>query len=76
MCDCGGVIECIDLKWRRKTMKFKDFEIRPTRFFDGHTDPKKWEVVKWGHCGPMEVIDIETGKKKNFRYILLCNCFS
>ena len=29
-------------------MKFKDFEIRPTRFIDGHTDPKKWEVVKWG----------------------------
>ena len=45
-------------------MKFKDFEIRPTRFFDGHTDPKKWEVVKWGHCEPIEVIDIETGKKK------------
>ena len=22
-------------------MKFKDFEIRPTCFLDGHTDPKK-----------------------------------
>lgn len=28
-------------------MKFKDFEIRPTCFLDGHTDPKRWEVVKW-----------------------------
>ena len=28
-------------------MKFKDFEIRPTCFLDGHTDPKKWDVVKW-----------------------------
>lgn len=28
-------------------MKFKDFEIRPTCFLDGHTDPKRWDVVKW-----------------------------
>ena len=45
-------------------MKFKDFEIRPAYLIDGHTDPKIWEVVKWGHCEPTEVIDIETGKKK------------
>ena len=46
------------------TMKFKDFEIRPACFIDGHTDPKTWDVVKWCHCEPIEVIDIETGKKK------------
>ena len=45
-------------------MKFKDFEIRPTCFLDGHTDPKSWAVVKWCHCEPREVIDGETGKKK------------
>ena len=31
---------------KQRTMKFKDFEIRPMRFIDGHTDPKIWEVVK------------------------------
>ena len=45
-------------------MKFKDFEIRPMRFIDGHTDPKIWEVVKWCRCEPGEVIDVEAGKKK------------
>lgn len=45
-------------------MKFKDFEIRPACFIDGHTDSKTWDVVKWCHCEPIEVIDIETGKKK------------
>ena len=49
---------------KQKTMKFKDFEIRPMRFIDGHTDPKIWEVVKWRRCEPREVIDVETGKKK------------
>lgn len=46
-------------------MKFKDFEIRPTCFLDGHTDPKRWDVVKWQKREkPMEVTDLETGKKK------------
>ena len=45
-------------------MKFKDFEIRPIRFIDGHTYPEIWEVVKWCRCEPREVIDVETGKKK------------
>ena len=45
-------------------MKFKDFEIRPMRFIDGHTDPKIWKVVKWWRCEPREAIDVETGKKK------------
>ena len=49
---------------KQRTMKFKDFEIRPMRFIDGHTDPKIWEVVKWCRCEPREVIDVETGKKK------------
>ena len=26
-------------------MKFKDFEIRPTRFIDGHTDPKNGKLL-------------------------------
>lgn len=46
-------------------MKFKDFEIRPTCFLDGHTDPKRWDIVKWAkHHKPMEVTDWETGEKK------------
>ena len=53
-------------------MKFKDFEIRPMRFIDGYTEPKIWEVVKWGLCELIEVIDIETGKKK----ISYTYCFS
>lgn len=46
-------------------MTFKDFEIRPTCFLDGHTDPKKWDVVKWvKREEPLEVYDLELGKKK------------
>lgn len=45
-------------------MKFKDFEIRPTCFIDGHTDPKKWDVVKWQCHNPIEVTDLETGEKR------------
>ena len=46
-------------------MKFKDFEIRPTCFLDGHTDPQKWDVVKWYKTDkPVKVIDAKTGKKR------------
>ena len=45
-------------------MRFKDFEIRPTTFLDGHTDPKRWDVVKWCKCEPREVIDGRMGEKK------------
>ena len=45
-------------------MNFKDFEIRPTQFLDGHTDPKKWDVVKWYDHNPIEVTDWNTGEKK------------
>lgn len=45
-------------------MRFKDFEIRPACFLDGHTDPKLWDVVKWVKHEPYEVIDGRTGKKK------------
>ena len=46
-------------------MKFKDFEIRPTCFIDGHTDQKKWDVVKWEKLDKqIEVTDLETGEKK------------
>ena len=56
-------------------MKFKDFEIRPTCFLDGYTDPKKWDVVKWYKTDkPVKVIDVKTGKKKDARYFLLFCC--
>lgn len=46
-------------------MKFKDFEIRPTCFLNGHKDPKRWDVVKWEkHDNPIQVTEWETGKKK------------
>ena len=45
-------------------MRFKDFEIRPTCFLDGHTDPKKWDVVKWCKDEPFETFDLKTGEKK------------
>ena len=45
-------------------MRFKDFEIRPTAYLDGHTDPKKWDVVKWQDHKPIESIDLRTGEKK------------
>ena len=46
-------------------MRFKDFEIRPTVFLDGHTDSTKYDVVKWYKTdAPMEVTDGCTGEKK------------
>lgn len=45
-------------------MRFKDFEIRPTCFLDGHTDPMKWDVVKWHDHKPIEATDWNTGEKK------------
>ena len=46
-------------------MKFKDFEIRPTCFLDGHTDPKRFDVVKWYKTDkPIKVTDGRTGKEK------------
>ena len=48
-------------------MKFKDFEIRPpcSCFLDGHTDPKKWDVVKWYKTDkPVKVTDAKTGDEK------------
>lgn len=53
-------------------MKFKNFEIRPTCFLDGHTDPKKWDVVKWQRHDPIEVTDWKTGGKK----IITHSCYS
>lgn len=44
-------------------MRFKDFEIRPVCFLDGHTDPKKWDLVKW--CKrekPERVFDLKLGE--------------
>lgn len=46
-------------------IRYKDFEIRPTTFLDGHIDPKKYDVVKWYKTDkPMEVLDGRTGEKK------------
>lgn len=52
-------------------MRFRDFEIRPTTFLDGHTDPKRWDVVKWYDHDPWGVIEWETGKKISTR-----SCYS
>ena len=46
-------------------MRFKDFEIRPPCFLDGHKDQKKWDVVKW--CKrekPERIFDLDLGKYK------------
>ena len=46
-------------------MKFKDFEIRPTCFLDGHKDQKTWDVVKW--CKrekPERIFDLDLGEYK------------
>lgn len=45
-------------------MKFKNFEIRPICFLDGHTDPKKWDVVKWYDHDPIRVLDSATNTYK------------
>ena len=55
-------------------MKFKDFEISPACFIDGHTDPKIWDAVKWQCHNPTEVTDLETGEKKDFHSFLLFCC--
>lgn len=53
-------------------MRFKDFEIQPTAYLDGHIEPKQYEVVKWEKHDPIEVIDLKTGEKK----MSDTNCFS
>ena len=45
-------------------MRFKNFEIRPACFLDGHTDPKKWDVVKWYDHDPIKVFDLGLGEEK------------
>ena len=45
-------------------MQFRNFEIRPTCFLDGHKDPKRWDVVKWHAHDPITVTDWHTGEKK------------
>ena len=45
-------------------MLYKDFEIRPTCYLDGHTDPNRFDVVKWYTHEPWEVTDLKTGEKK------------
>lgn len=53
-------------------MKFRDFEIRPTTYLDGHTETKHYDVVKWQTHDPYEVTDFITGEKK----MLDRSCFS
>ena len=46
-------------------MKFKDFEIRPACFIDGHTDPKYFDLVKcYKTDKPVKVTDAKTGEEK------------
>ena len=45
-------------------IRYKDFEIRPTTFLDGHKDPTRFDVVKWQKHEPIEVYDIALGKKR------------
>ena len=42
-------------------MKFKDFEIRPTCFLDGHTDPKRFDVVKWYKTDKPNICALSSG---------------
>ena len=41
-----------------------DFEIRPTAFLDDHTEPTRFDIVKWIKTEPHEVVDWHTGKKR------------
>lgn len=53
--------ECMSLSH----LRFKDFEIRPTDFIDGHKDPNKFSLCKWYKTDkPIKVTDWETGKEK------------
>ena len=45
-------------------MLYKDFEISPTCYIDGHTDPNRFDLVKWYDHEPWEVTDLKTGEKK------------
>ena len=46
-------------------MRFKDFGIRPTAYLDGHTEPNKYDVVKWyKQEKPSKVINLATGKEE------------
>ena len=41
-----------------------DFEIRPATYLDRHTEPNRYEVVKWVKTDkPFETVDWHTGKK-------------
>lgn len=51
-------------KNRKIAIRFKNFEIRPTAFLDGHIDPTKFDVVKWYDHEPWEAINLRTGKKE------------
>ena len=45
-------------------MRYKDFEIQPTTYLDGHHEPRNFQVVKWYNHEPYEVTDWETDEKK------------
>ena len=52
--------------------EWNGFQFRSPTYLDGHFDPYKFDLVKWGDCDPREVIDFITGEKKlQTRY-----CFS
>ena len=45
-------------------IRYKDFEIRPTVYLDGHKEPNKYDVVKWEKHKPREVYDLTLGRKR------------
>lgn len=47
-----------------QTIRFNNFEIRPYHTLDGHTDPNRYEVVKWYKTeSPIEVTSVPSGEK-------------
>ena len=45
-------------------MLFRDkFEIKPTQFLDGHTDPNSFDLIKWYNHKPMKVLSITQQKE-------------
>lgn len=49
-----------------------DFAIRDVVYVDGHSNPNKYDIVKYEDHEPLIAIDCDTGEKK----VLTRSCFS